>query len=422
MLNDQHIAEPSEDERARYFRSQFYVPDGQIYMDGNSLGLLCRPAEDALNRVVADWRTLGVQGWTEANPQWFGLAEQLGALQAELIGASASEVIVTNSTTINLIQAVGTLFDPSLDCNKILCDAGAFPSDLMAIKSVLRSKGLSPEEHLKLVSPDSNGYLDEEKIINAITDDIALVLLPSVVYTTGQLLDMGKLSAAARAKGAVIGLDLSHSIGALQHSLDAWGVDFAVWCGYKYLNGGPGAAGGIYINQKHFEAIPALTGWFGADKSRQFDFSDDIPLASNAGRFQVGTPNILSMAPLVGSLSLVSEAGIPWIRSRSLALTDYLIALFELQLEPLGFELVTPREPDYRGGHVSLKHPEAMRICQVLRTKGIIPDYRPNNIVRLAPVALYNSFEDCTITVKTLAQIVRDREFETVPVSRGVVT
>ncbi len=422
MSHLQSICEPEDDERFAYFRSLFYVPEGQIYLDGNSLGLLCKPAEIELNNVLSGWREHGVQGWTDAKPDWFTMAELLGTMLAPLIGSAPEEVIVTNSTTVNLHQAVGSLFQPRGNRNKILCDSQAFPSDLLVLKSQLQLKSLNPHDHLKLVQPDVNGWLNEQTIIDAMTDEVALALLPSVVYTTGQLLDMRRISSAARERNVVIGFDLSHSIGAVRHALDEWDIDFAVWCGYKYLNGGPGSAGGIYVNNRHFDTIPALAGWFSSDKSRQFDFSDTIPFAANAGRFQIGTPNILSMAPLIGSLQLISEAGIDWIRNRSLALTDYLIALHKSDLVQYGYELATPIDQKRRGGHISFIHPEAMRICQVLRSKGVIPDYRPNNIVRLAPVALYNSFNDCSHALKLLAHIVEDRLYEFVSVSRGTVT
>jgi kynureninase len=406
----------------RPFRSHFYLLDGHIYLDGNSLGLLSRPAEQAVLRTLAQWKTQAIEGWTEGDHPWYTLAEELAARTAPLIGAASDEVIVTNSTSVNLHQMVATLFRPDGKRNAILTDAGAFPSDLYALKSQLRLHGLDPAASFRLVAPRSDRLLEENDIVAAMTPDVRLALLPAVIYTTGQLIDMERLCSEARERDILIGFDCSHSIGAVPHQLRTWGADFAVWCGYKYLNGGPGSAAGLFLNRRHFGADPGLAGWFGSDKKRQFDLGPDLHPAEGAGSMQIGTPNILSMAPLAGSLSLFEEAGMERIRRKSVAQARFLMELADTRLAPYGFIVVTPREDHRRGGHVALAHPEAMRICHALRRAGVTPDFRPPDIVRLAPAPLYTSFAECEEAVTRLVDIMRDRSYEDLPMERGNVT
>lgn len=400
------------DDELASFRAQFYRPPGQIYLDGNSLGLLSLPAEQALLALVHQWKTLGIAGWTEAQPPWFFLAETLAEQMAPLVGARPDEVIVTNSTTVNLHQLVATLFQADASRSKILADALAFPSDIHALESQLRLQNLDPAAHLVRVPSRDGMTLDETDIATAMTPDIQIAVLPSVVYTSGQLLDMARVSEEARRRGVLIGWDCSHSIGAVPHALNAWDADFAFWCGYKYLNGGPGAAGGLYLNRRHFDRSPGLAGWFGARKDKQFDMAHRLEPAWGAGGLQIGTPNILSMAPLQGSLEMIAHAGLARIRQKSLRLTDYLMALADTQLAPHGFAFATPRPAHRRGGHVSLRHPHAVGICKALRRDGVVCDFRPPDSIRLAPVALYTAFVDCWEAVRRLKQIMDERCYE----------
>ena len=404
-----------------HLRERFYCPEDHVYLDGNSLGLLSRDAETSLLRVLDEWRTLAIEGWLEAETPWFTLAETLAAQLSPLIGAEPDSVIVTNSTTVNLHQLLATLFDPIPGRDTILADSVNFPSDLYALKSHLRLRGLDPEQHLQLVESKDGLTLDEDAIIAAMTDRIRLILLPSVVYTSGQLLDIARLTAEAHRRDIMIGFDCSHSIGALPHSLDEWGVDFAFWCSYKYLCAGPGAAGGLYLNRRHHARAPGMAGWFGCRKDRQFAMSPDFDVASGAGGLQIGTPNILSMAPLQGALEVIAEAGIDALRAKSLALTEYLIMLADTYLAEFGVTIATPRLSEKRGGHVALRHPEAARICRALRDAGVTPDFRPPDIIRLAPVALYNSYSDCFTAIHKLCDIVQNRSYEAYPTERGLV-
>ncbi len=253
------------------------------------------------------------------------------------------------------------------------------------------------------------------------TDRVALAVLPSVVYRSGQLLDLGRIAAEGRARGVVVGFDCSHSVGAVPHRFDDWGADFAFWCSYKYLNGGPGAVGALYLNRRHFGAGPGLAGWFGVRKDRQFDMGPDFEGAEGAGRLQVGTPHVLALAPLLGALEVIEEAGIDAIRRKSLALTGYLRALVDQELGSFGFGCVTPVEDARRGGHLALTHPEAARICKAMIARGVIPDHRPPDIVRVAPVALYTRFADCFEAARRIKAIMEERAYESFPRGRGLV-
>lgn len=403
------------------FRDRFYLPPNQVYLDGNSLGLLSRDAEQSVLRVLAAWRDVGIDGWTRADPPWFTLAEELGAQTAALVGAAPDEVIVTNSTTVNLHQLLATLYDPASARRVILIDSLNFPSDAYAVRSHLRLRGLDPESCLRVVESRDGRTIEEDDLLDAMTQDVQLAVLPAVQYRSGQLLDMERMAVEADARGVLLGLDCSHSIGAVPHALDAWDVDFAFWCGYKYLNGGPGAAGGLYLNRR-FASPPGLAGWFGSRKERQFDMQAELEPAEGAGALQIGTPNLLSMAPLAGALPMLLEAGIDRLRAKSLALTNLLMELADSKLAAHAFEVANPREAARRGGHVALAHPEAARICKALRTEGVVPDFRPPDLVRLAPVPLYTRFTDCVAAVRILAGIMEARTYEEFPSGRDLVS
>jgi len=241
------------------------------------------------------------------------------------------------------------------------------------------------------------------------TGDVALVFLPSVLFRSGQLLDMERLTRAAHDRGLLIGFDCCHSAGAVPHRFDDWSVDFAVWCGYKYLNAGPGSTAFLYVNRRHFGRQPHLAGWFGSDKNRQFDMSHDFVPAAEAGRWQISSPSILSAVPLEASLRLFQEAGLGRLRAKSLALTSYLIDLVDAELAapPYAFRVGTPRDPARRGGHVALEREERAReVCGALKARGIVGDFRPPNVIRLAPAAFFNTFHEVWRTAAALKEII----------------
>ncbi|GAB4454350.1 MAG: kynureninase [Armatimonadaceae bacterium] len=407
--------ERDESDPLRRFRERFFVPAETIYLDGNSLGLLSRDAEACLLTALEQWRTLGVEGWTEADPPWFTRAETLSARVANLVGAEPEAVAVTGSTTGNLHQLLATLFEPTESRNGILADTLNFSSDIYAIESHLRLRGLAPEIHLRKVGSRDGRTLDEADIVAMLADDVAVAVLPSVLYTSGQLLDMEWVTAVARERNILIGWDLSHSIGTVPHFLDEIGADFAFWCHYKYLNAGPGAVGGLYINRRHWGKMPGLAGWWGSDKTRQFDMAHTFTPATGAAALQVGTPPILALAPLAGTLTIHEEAGMTAIRAKSLALTDYLRRVVLQELAAWDFGFATPPDDHRRGGHLALVHPEAAALGRALRRIGVVPDYRPPDILRLAPVALYNTFTECWDAVQCLKIILETGQHRAAP-------
>ncbi len=382
------------------FRRRFCARPGTVYLDGNSLGLLSRDSAASLRKGLKSWETLGIRGWLEADPPWFTLAERL------------------------IHALVNTFFRPEGRRTRIVADALDFPTDIYALKSALKLRGLDPAEHLVLV-PSADGLtLDEGEIARRFDGTVALAFLPSVLYRSGQLLDMGSLTVRAHKKGVIIGFDCSHSVGAVPHAFDEWGADFALWCSYKYLNGGPGATAFLYVNRKHHGRDPALAGWFGSAKDRQFDMSLDFEPAPNAGRWQISSPSILNAAPLIGSLSIFEEAGIEAVREKSLRMTRFLMDMADalLAAPPYGFSIGTPREDRRRGGHIALVHPEGLRIAEALRGRGVVPDFRPPDIVRVAPVALYNTYAEIWELVRHLRDIVDAREYERFPAERKAIS
>ncbi|MFC0471505.1 kynureninase [Halalkalibacter kiskunsagensis] len=409
-----------QDQLASY-RKEFYVKEDRIYLDGNSLGLLSKRAETTVLQLLDSWKNYGIEGWTEGDNPWFYLSETIGEKIAPLVGGNPDEVIVTGSTTVNLHQLVATFYEPDSKRTKILADELNFPSDIYALQSQIKLKGFEPSEHLVQVRSKDGHTLHEEDIINEMKDDVALIVLPSVLYRSGQILNMKRLTAEAHKRNILIGFDLCHSIGSIPHELSKWGVDFAFWCNYKHLNGGPGGVGGLYVNKKHFGKHPGLSGWFSSKKDKQFDMEHVLTPAEHAGAFQMGTPHVLSIAPLIGSLAIFEEAGIENIRKKSLKMTQYLMDLIDYELSDFGFVIRNPKEEDKRGGHIYIEHPEAARICKALKAKNIIPDFRKPNGVRLAPVALYNTYEEVWSSVQILKTIMEEELYKKFKNERGVV-
>src|SRR5699024_5251131 len=239
---------------------------------------------------------------------------------------------------------------------------------------------------------------------------------------SGQILDMERLTKEAHQRQIKIGFDLCHSIGAIPHQLHDWDVDFAFWCTYKYLNGGPGSVAGLYVDEKHFGVSPGLAGWFSSAKDKQFDMEHNLTPAADAGAFQIGTPHLLSAAPLLGALEIFHEVGVEKLRKKSLRLTDYMMELIHEELKGYDMVIRNPKDHQQRGGHVYVEHPEAARICKALKSKGVIPDFRTPSGIRLAPVALYNTFEDVYHCVQLLKTIMEDELYKQFENVRDVVS
>jgi kynureninase len=391
------------------FADRFFRPECIAYLDGNSLGLLSVDAERTVLDALQSWKVYGVEGWTGAAPAWFTLGEHLGDQLAPLVGATPESVVVTGGTTINLHQLVATFYRPEGRRRKIVATALDFPSDIYALQGQIRLRGGDPATDLVQVPSHDGRTLATDDLIAAFTDDVTLVLLPSVLYRSGQLLDIPRLTHAAHDAGIVIGWDCAHSVGAIPHAFDEWDIDFATWCTYKYLNAGPGAVGALYVNPRHADVFPGLPGWWGYRKDRQFDMEHAWEGAVGAGAFQISTVPLLSAAALLGSLPIFHEAGLDAIRAKSLAQTRYLMDLITasgLTISPYDYRIGTPQANSERGGHVALEHDRAEAISAALRQRGAIVDFRAPDVVRLAPIALYTSYGELWEVVQVLRDII----------------
>lgn len=421
ILTKEYARKLDQEDELKAYRDEFYIQPDTIYFDGNSLGLLSKRAEKSLMEILDSWKQFGIDGWLKGDHPWFYFSERLGKMNAAILGAKPEEVVITGSTTVNLHQIISTFFKPEGKRTKILADELNFPTDIYALKSQLGVHGLDPEEHLIQVKSRDGQTLSEDDIIDAMTDEVAIVVLAGVLYRSGQILDMERITKEAHKRGILVAFDLCHSVGSVPHALSDWGVDFAFWCTYKHLNGGPGAVAGIYINEKHFGTKPGLAGWFSSDKDKQFDMEHDLTAAPNAGAMQMGTPHMLSSAPLLGSLSMFDEVGMDKIRKKSLAMTDYMIKLIDAELSDYDFVMGNPRDEKLRGGHIFLEHKESARICKALKENGVIPDFRAPNGIRLAPVALYNTFEEVWEVVQILKKIMDEEQYKQFENKRDVV-
>jgi kynureninase len=396
-----------------HFRDRFHLLPGKIYMDGNSLGLMPKDSEAAVLTALDQWKTLGIDGWMSADPSWFTLGERLGAMMAPLVGAEPDEVVATGTTTVNQHALVATFYRPEGSRRKIVATELDFPSDIYALQSQILLHGGDPDRDLIRVPSRDGRTIDEADVIASMSDEVALVLMPSVLYRSGQLLDIQRIAAAARDRGIVAGFDCAHSVGAVPHRFDDWGVDFAFWCSYKYLNSGPGSAGALYVNRRHFGARPGLSGWWGYLKDRQFDMVHEWEGAPGAGAWQISTTPLFYGASMLGSLGIFEEAGIESIRAKSLKMTNYLIELIEesgLTRPDFGYAIGSPRDEHRRGGHVAVEQASAAAIARALKQRGIVPDFRAPNVIRIAPVALYTTFDECWQTVAALREIIEAGE------------
>lgn len=392
----------------RKVRDRFYVQPDEIYMDGNSLGLASKDAEEALVRMMETWKKEGIKLWDAL----FHYAGKLGEMSAPLINANPDEVVITGSTTINIHQCISTLYKPTKERYKILVDDLNFPTDRYAVDSQVRLRGYDPKDAVKVVKSSDGRLIDEAAVIDAMTDDVAMILLPTVLYRSSQIVDMKRVTDAAHERGILIGWDLCHAIGAIPMDFQDIQPDFAVWCTYKYLSAGPGSIAGLYMNRKHFKETPGLAGWWGNKDDTQFELKHEFEHQHDASGWQIGSPSFLAMAPLEGTLTIFNEIGMSKIREKSLNITAYLMYLIDEKLSQYGYTVGNPREDSKRGGHVCLEHDEAYRICKALKEANIIPDFREPNVIRLAPIALYNTYEEVYTLVETLENIIVNKKYE----------
>jgi kynureninase len=400
----------------RSYRARFHLPrhqDGRpvIYFCGHSLGLQPRAVRTLLEQELDAWERMGVDAHFKENNPWYGYHELFRDRGARLVGARPGEVVMMNSLTINLHLMLATFYRPTARRFKILLDEPTFPSDRYAIQSQIRHHGFDPAEGLVTIGPRSGEHLireeDIEGLIHERADEIAVVMLSGVNFFTGQWFDLGGITAAAKAQGCVVGFDLAHAAGNVPLRLHDWQVDFAVWCNYKYLNGGPGAVGGCFVHEEHGRNLdlPRLAGWWGNDPATRFRMhlqADFVPQPGADG-WQVSNPPILALVPLLASLGMFDEAGMEALRAKSECLTNYLHHLLD-ELPPDRFAVITPRAVAQRGAQFSLLvHDRPRELLERLHGQAIC-DFREPNVIRVAPVPLYNTFEE----VWQFAQLLAD--------------
>lgn len=381
-------------------------PDGtdEYYFTGNSLGLQPKLARAAVIELLDAWQKRGVKGHFEGEFPWLPYHEFLTEQAAELVGALPKEVVMMNSLTANLHFMMASFYQPTEQRTKILIEDHAFPSDHYAVESQLKHHNQNVDDNLLLWAPRANeellNYDDLWQLIEQHGDEIALILLPGVQYYTGQVLDMARITEIAHAKGIKVGFDLAHAAGNIELSLHQWQVDFACWCSYKYLNSGAGSVAGCFVHQRHVEntELNRLAGWWGHDKSSRFKMENNFKAIPSAEGWQLSNPPVLSLAAVRGSFDTITLAGgMPALRKKSLLLTDYLIELLSAQLGDK-VRIITPKNAAERGCQLSLMVNDTgidgKAMFNALEAKGVTTDWREPNVIRVAPVPLYNSFQD----------------------------
>jgi kynureninase len=363
-----------------WLRDRFVIDeDGPLYLDGNSLGRLPRATVDAVGALLREgWGSGLVRSWLG----WMERAERVGdELGRALLGAAPGQVAISDSTTVNLYKLATAALEARPRRRVVLTTADNFPTDRYVLEGLAAARGLE----LRLLGPG--------EVESALDADVALVSLSHVSYLSAAIEDVARITAAAREAGALVLWDLCHSVGALPVELDGWGVDLAVGCTYKYVNAGPGAPAFLYVRRGLQESLrQPIWGWFG--QRNQFRMGPAYDPVPGIARFVAGTPPMLALVPVGTGVAVLAEAGIERLRARSVALTELLVTLWAEWLEPLGFGLASPRDPAARGGHVSLAHPEASRVSRALVAAGVVPDFRPPNLVRLCPAPAYTRFAE----------------------------
>lgn len=408
--NIQFAREMDEKDPLRLFRERFYFPNFHRepirYFTGNSLGLQPKTAEVYLKEELNDWAKYGVEGHFMAKRPWFSYHENLTKMAANIVGALPVEVVITHSLTTNLHLLMVSFYRPMGKRTKIICEAKAFPSDQYALESQIRFHGLNPDEHLIEVYPREGEQLINEADllakINEVGDELALVMIGGVNYYTGQLFDMEKITKAGHNVGSIVGFDLAHAAGNINLKLHDWGLDFAAWCGYKYLNSSPGGVSGLFVHERHANRpeLPRFAGWWGHDKSIRFQMESGFKPMEGAEGWQLSNAPVFGMAAHLASLEIFEEAGMDRIGAKRDLMTAYLEFVIddisERNKDRCTFELITPRDKTKRGAQLSIMAMgQGKALFDALSALGVVADWREPNVIRVAPAPLYNSFEDC---------------------------
>ncbi len=400
-------------------RYRFIIPElngkEQVYFLGNSLGLQPKTANDYIQRILKDWASLGVESFFHADEPWMDYHDKFIQPLSKIVGALPGEIVVMNQLTVNLHLMLVSFYRPTKQRYKIICEAKAFPSDQYSFETHVKHHGFSPDEAIIEIHPRKGEHtLRTEDILAVIEEhgeETALVLFSGINYYTGQLFNMPAITNAAKKAGALVGFDLAHAAGNVELQLHNWGVDFACWCSYKYLNAGPGGIGGVFIHQKnHTENLPRFAGWWGYDKATRFKMEKGFKPMAGAEGWQLSTPSLLLYASHRAALEIVEEAGWENIQAKRKLLTGYLwFLLQEINAAATKkiIEFITPLNEADRGCQVSMLMLErGKEIYDALIKEGFIVDWREPNVIRLAPVPLYNTFEEVWRFAELLSKLV----------------
>jgi kynureninase len=396
--------EMDQEDPLKHFRDQFYIPKQEgkplVYFTGNSLGLQPKSVESYIKEELLAWENLGVEGHIKAKRPWLYYHKNFKGPLSQILGAKPEEVVSMSNLTANLHHLMGTFYRPTGDRYKIVMETGAFPSDQYVVETQVKSKGYSPEDAIVEVSPSSGNCLrleDISKTLDDQKDSIALVFFSGVQYYTGQRFNIKAITQMAHSVGAYAGFDLAHAAGNVPLSLHEDNVDFASWCSYKYLNSGPGNVSGVFIHERHGHKpdLPRFGGWWGHDEETRFLMEKGFNPMPGADGWQLSNVNVLASAAHLASLKVFEEAGMESLWEKSMNLTGY----FEYLIHAIGKDkvsIITPEDPEERGCQLSLviKDHKGKEIFDILSSQGIVVDWREPDVIRAAPVPLYNSFED----------------------------
>jgi len=407
----------------RYTRELFKIPlndkgEEQIYFLGNSLGLQPKSVLENIRKELDKWHQFGVEAHFKSDSPWLDYNDQINQLSTKIVGAKASEIVTMNSLTVNVHLLLATFYKPKGKKSKILVENQLFPSDSYALQSQIKLKSLLPDNELIRLKPrDGEDLLRDEDILAKIEsqqDELALIWLGGPNYLSGQLYDFAKISKLANKLGILIGIDLAHGAGNVELKLHDWGVDFAAWCTYKYLNSGPGGIAQAFVHEKHHNKIPAITGWWGNRRETQFLMRDHFEPENGANAYQISTSPILLMACLKSSLEIIEETGFEKIIQKNRDLSNYLYDLVEdlkLQFQDdIEIHIITPRDEKRRGAQLSIVFSKNGReIFNELTDKGIFVDWREPNVIRLAPTALYNTYVEIYKFYQILQNILSEK-------------
>jgi kynureninase len=405
-INSKTFAEEQDQkDHLKSFRSQFHFPvdkkgDPKIYLCGNSLGLQPKQTSEYVQQELEDWAKFGVEGHTDAKTPWLTSHEDLAEPMAKIVGAKPEEVVIMNTLTVNLHLMMVSFYKPTQTKFKILIESDAFPSDKYAVESQLKFHNINPKEGLILWKPRAGEHLcqykDFEELLEIHKDEIALVMIGSTNYYSGQAFDLRRIAKRCQEDNITVGFDLAHGAGNIQPNLHDIGADFAVWCTYKYLNSGPGSIGGCFVHEKHIKSktIDRFVGWWGHNKDSRFNMRVGFDPTPTADGWQLSNPPILSLAGTRSSLNLFEKAGFENLRKKSIKLTGYLEFLID-ELNDSSISVLTPRSPEERGCQLSIQMKNADRsLFEKLTASGVVADWREPDVIRVAPAPLYNSFTD----------------------------